>query len=82
MASGSGNNQIPFTKKNYLVMSAGVALMALAYYLMAGEKFVDAVHFSVSLYVCPFLIIAGLILVGVGIMVRSNPPAVSENHQK
>ena len=82
MASGSGKNQIPFTKKNYIVMSAGVALMALGYFLMSGEKFVDATQFSVSLYVTPFLIIAGLIVVGYGIMVRSGDTPTTDDSQK
>ena len=82
MASGSEKNQIPFTKKNYFVMAGGVALIAFGYYLMTGEKFVDATQFSVSLYVSPFLIIAGLIMVGAGIMVRSKNDSPSDDQQK
>ena len=69
--NSSGKNILPFAKKNYLIMGAGVCLVLLGYFVMNTEKFVDATKFSLSLYVCPFLILAGLVVVGMGIMAKT-----------
>ncbi len=80
MAQKSENNKIPFTKKNYIIIGASIGLIIFGYFLISTEKFVDAAHFSLSLYVCPFLIAAGLIGVGYGIMYR-NLRAQSEDEK-
>lgn len=53
------NNEMPFKPKNYKLMALGVALIALGFILMSTEGFIDSKQFSLSLYVCPFLIVGG-----------------------
>ncbi len=52
-------NGMPFKPKNYKLMALGAALIALGFLLMSTEGFIDSKQFSLSLYVCPFLIIGG-----------------------
>lgn len=52
-------NQLPFKSKNYKLMAIGVVLIFLGFILMSTEGFIDSKQFSLSLYVCPFLIIGG-----------------------
>lgn len=52
-------NQLPFKPKNYKLMAIGVVLILLGFILMSTEGFIDSKQFSLSLYVCPFLIIGG-----------------------
>ncbi len=53
------NNEMPFKAKNYKLMALGAALIVLGFLLMSTEGFIDSKQFSLSLYVCPFLIIGG-----------------------
>lgn len=53
------SSEMPFTMKNYKLMAIGVGIVVLGFALMATEHFIDSKQFSLSLYVCPFLIIGG-----------------------
>ncbi len=66
---------LPFKKTNIFIILAGVFLIFLGYFLMSLEDFVDATEFSMSLYVSPVLIIAGHVVIGVGIIYREKSPA-------
>ena len=63
------NNQSLFTKDNYLWMLAGVAVMAIGFFLMAGGKSPDPkvfndddVYSQTRITVAPILIIGGLLI--------------------
>lgn len=58
----------PFGKMNYILLLAGIVLIIIGYVIMSTEEFVDATEFSLTLYVVPFIILAGFISVGIGIM--------------
>lgn len=68
--------QLPFKKKNILYILIGVGLIVLGYLLMATEDFIDATEFSLSLWVCPVLIIGGHIVVAYGIILK-DPNAIT-----
>lgn len=73
-------DQLPFGKKNFLWILIGAGLIALGYFLMATENFVDANEFSLALYVCPVMIIAGHVVVIYGILIRDKvAPALVED---
>ena len=62
-------NQNLFTKDNYLWMLAGVAVMALGFFLMSGGKSPDPkvfndndVYSSTRITIAPMLIIGGLLI--------------------
>jgi hypothetical protein len=62
------NNPL-FTKDNYIWMLAGLAVMALGFFLMAGGKSSDPnafndkdVYSTTRITIAPILIIAGLLL--------------------
>jgi len=63
------NNTSLFTKDNYIWMLAGLAIMALGFFLMAGGKSADPkvfndneVYSTTRITIAPILIIAGLII--------------------
>lgn len=53
------SSEMPFTPKNYKLIGIGLGLVLLGFALMATENFIDSKQFSLSLYVCPFLIVGG-----------------------
>jgi hypothetical protein len=62
------NNSL-FTKDNYIWMLAGLAVMALGFFLMAGGKSPDPkvfndseVYSTTRITIAPILIIAGLVI--------------------
>ncbi len=55
----NSNNEMPFKAKNYKLIALGALFILLGFILMSTEGFVDSKQFSLSLYVCPFLIIGG-----------------------
>lgn len=84
MSKNSEVKQNLFDKQNYMIMAAGVVVLALGFFLMAGggnenPKVFDAneVYSPVRITVAPILIIAGFIIEIVAIMWKSNPPKVS-----
>lgn len=70
----------PFGKKNYIFVLAGIVAIVAGYLLMGTEDFVDATKFSIALHVCPFIILAGFISVGYGIMIKP-PHAIAEEEE-
>jgi len=64
------NAGFPLTRKNYILLAIGTALIFLGFILMATEDFIDATQFSLSLYVSPFLIIGGFIEIIYAILVK------------
>lgn len=62
--------QLPFNKNNIFFILIGVFLIFLGYLLMSLEDFKDATEFSMALYICPILIIAGHVVVGIGIIYK------------
>lgn len=68
------NNDFAFDKENYKLIIAGVAAVIIGYFLMIGGGSEDPTKFSYELfsvtriYIAPLLILAGLGVVGWGIM--------------
>ncbi len=78
----AGNNNVLFTKDNYMWMLIGIAVMAVGFFLMSGGKSTDPkvfndneVYSSTRITVAPLLIIAGLVLEIFAIMKK---PKVNE----
>ena len=64
----TGKNSL-FTKDNYIWMLAGLAVIALGFFLMAGGKSADPkvfndteVYSTTRITIAPILIIAGLVI--------------------
>jgi hypothetical protein len=69
------SKQILFTKENYMLMIAGLIVLALGFFLMAGGKSQDPkvfdpneVYSSTRITVAPILIILGFVIEIVAIM--------------
>ena len=68
------NNEFAFGKQNYILVAAGTGLCILGYFLMSGGGSDDPAVFSEELfsfrrmYVAPIMILAGLGVVGWGIL--------------
>lgn len=71
-----GNERMPFTKKNYIMMLVGVAVIILGFVLMSGGGDHTATYFDGSIFshrritLAPIVVILGFIVVGVAIMKR------------
>lgn len=71
------NNDFAFSKKNYILIIVGVLITVLGYVLMIGGGSDNPNEFSYELfsvtriYIAPILILAGLGVVGWGIMKKS-----------
>lgn len=67
---------MPFTRRNYALMLAGVVVVILGFVLMSGGAEHSATEFDTSIFsarritVAPIVVIAGFVIVGVGIMKR------------
>lgn len=59
----SDESQMPFGTKNYIGTFIGLFLVVFGFYLMVGEKFIDANEFSNSLYVAPPVIVIGFAVI-------------------
>lgn len=68
------NNQaatvLPFVRMNYILLLAGVALIAIGFYLMSLDNFVDATQFSISLHIAPIVVVAGFVGIIYAIMYK------------
>lgn len=69
---------MPFTTKNYVMMLAGLLVIALGFVLMSGGGDHTATYFDESIFsfrritLAPVVVIAGFVVVGVAIMKRFN----------
>lgn len=70
--------QMPFTMKNYITILVGVVLLLVGFMLMSGGGEHTATEFDYSIFsfrrisLAPVVVIAGFVVVGVGIMKRFN----------
>ena len=68
--------RMPFSTKNYIMLLAGVVVIILGFILMSGGGEHTATQFDDSIFsfrritLAPIVVIAGFIIVGVGIMKR------------
>lgn len=68
--------RMPFTRRNYAYMLAGVVVIILGFVLMSGGAEHTATEFDESIFsarritVAPIVVIAGFVLVGFAIMKR------------
>ncbi len=71
------NQDFAFGKQNYILIASGTGLCILGYFLMSGGGSDDPAVFSEELfsarrmYVAPLMILAGLGVVGWGILKKS-----------
>jgi hypothetical protein len=65
-------NPMPFDRRNYLLMVAGLLVVCLGYAIMAAESEVDGFW---SLYVSPLLLAAGYLEIIYAIIWRPKPAA-------
>ena len=61
---------LPFGRQNYLLLLLGVGIIALGFFLMSLDDFVDAEQFSISLYIAPVVVVAGFFEIIYAIMYR------------
>jgi len=54
---------LPLSRGNYLRILIGVALLILGYILLGMEDFIDATEFSIALYISPWVIVSGYVVV-------------------
>mgnify|MGYP003479912908 FL=1 len=77
--NNGGNERMPFTTKNYIMMLAGVVVIILGFVLMSGGGEHTATMFDASIFsfrritLAPIVVIAGFVVVGVAIMKRFKP---------
>lgn len=70
MATDPKPARLPLTRRHYLTIGIGMALVALGFILMSTEPFIDATQFSLALYVSPVLILGGYAVIGYGILAK------------
>ncbi len=76
MSKEVNKEQMPFTKKNYITILVGMVLLFLGFLLMSGGGEHTATEFDSSIFsfrritLAPIVVIAGFVVVGVGIMKR------------
>ncbi|MDX2283746.1 MAG: DUF3098 domain-containing protein [Bacteroidia bacterium] len=66
---------LPLSRINYILLAACVAVIALGFYLMSLDPFIDATQFSISLYIAPPVVMAGFVGVIFAIMYRPKATA-------
>lgn len=67
-APSKAATEMPFGKMNYILLLVGVGIIALGFFLMSLDGFVDATEFSVSLYIAPVVVVAGFLEIIYAIM--------------
>ncbi len=79
-----GKLQLPFEKKNYILMLIGIGIVTLGYILMSGGGSADPNVFSEEIFsfrritLAPIVVLAGYIFIGYAIMYK--PKAKAENN--
>ena len=56
-------------------------IIALGFFLMSLDPFIDAKQFSISLYVAPIVVVAGFIEIIYAIMYKPAAPTVVQNEE-
>jgi hypothetical protein len=78
--------QFAFGRKNYMLVVAGIVLIIIGFYTLAGGGSKDPNQFSEELFstsrmvTAPIVLLLGYIVVGVGIMIK--PDEVMENTEE
>ncbi len=68
--------ELPFQKKNYMLMLIGIAIVALGYILMSGGGSADPNVFSEEIFsfrritLAPIVVLAGYVFIGYAIMYK------------
>ncbi len=62
--------ELPFTRTNYVLLVAGIAIILLGFILMSIGDFVDATQFSVALHIAPVIVVGGFVEIIFAIMYR------------
>ncbi|MFK7924742.1 MAG: DUF3098 domain-containing protein [Bacteroidia bacterium] len=62
---------LPFGRMNYILLIIGIAIIGFGFLLMSMDDFVDATQFSVSLYIAPFVVVAGFVEIIYAIMYKA-----------
>jgi len=68
--------QLPFQKKNYILLLIGIAIIALGYILMSGGGSADPNVFSEEIFstrritIAPIVVLAGYVFIGYAIMYK------------
>lgn len=70
--------ELPFTRKNYMLLLIGVGLIAFGFILMSMDDFVDASEFSISLYIAPPIVVAGFLEIIYAIMYKDKTTPASD----
>ena len=74
--NNQGQNRMPFTTKNYVMMLVGVLVIVVGFILMSGSGNHTAAYFDDSIFsfrritLAPIVVIVGFVVVGVAIMKR------------
>lgn len=81
-------NNISFTKQNYYIILAGLAVVVLGFILMSGGGSENANEFNEEelfsfrrITLAPIMVIAGYIVVAVGIMKKTNANSVASTEK-
>lgn len=76
--------QLPFQKKNYILLLIGIAIIALGYVLMSGGGSADPNVFSEEIFstrritVAPIVVLAGYVFIGYAIMYKPKATATDK----
>ena len=62
---------LPFGRMNYILLVIGIAIIGFGFLLMSMDDFIDATKFSVSLYIAPFVVVAGFVEIIYAIMYKA-----------
>lgn len=76
LKNNESGGRMPFSRRNYTYMLAGVVIIILGFVLMSGGAEHTATEFDESIFsvrritVAPIVVVAGFVVVGFGIMKR------------
>ena len=63
--------QFPLKKRNIIIISIGIALLFIGNLILVPEDFIDVTQFSWALYIAPFFLMGGFIVIIYGIMAKA-----------
>ncbi len=78
------NDNIYFTKKNYILILAGIIVFVLGYFIMSGGNPEDPSDYSDDIFnfqrltLAPFIVISGYVIVLFGIIKNFKPESDTE----